>query len=316
MGWTDYLLFVSHTLTGPGLFALLAFSRVSHENTYVLAITAVSFLLGVLLSVKYPPCYLENRSLFLFLINNSFNLVVTIAVLLNVASQIYPEKGREIALVPVYVLLCSSRLCPTEVSYAVQGVATLLFVVLMVVFVHSERHARPETGVSTEFITILDCLLTQAYAATQGYSGVFYSANDWNRPKWLWNMNSRGSWVLNTQWEARVAAAITQAVSFSLILLSQHAAVFHFLVPRSTPVFNYTLHAYGCILLFACMLLASSWFACLRDAMKDSANSGRAVVRLQHVLYALVIAGAYIFPLQMVELRVILVGVLLIMNAL
>jgi hypothetical protein len=47
-----------------------------------------------------------------------------------------------------------------------------------------------------------------------------------------------------------------------------------------------------------------------------TAPSGHKVVRLQHVLYVLVIAGAYIYPLQMVELRVILVGMLLLINAL
>ena len=320
MGYADYLLFTSHTFTGPGLFALLSFSRISNEGSvYAVGIIAACFALGMLLAVKYPPYTLESRSLFFHLVNISFCLVVTIAVLLNVAGQIYPERGRELALIPTYVLLCSSRLCPSEISYTVHGTATLLCLVLTVLLSQSERHARPESTGSFEWLTLLDLVLANFYAATQAFSGVFYSAKDWERPKWLWDMDPNGKWVLNTQWEARLGAGVSQAIFFSVIFLSRDAAVYHFLVPKASPVFPSALVLYGSLLLFGSMLLASSWFACLRDVMGSlgrTAPSGHKVVRLQHVLYVLVIAGAYIYPLQMVELRVILVGMLLLINAL
>jgi hypothetical protein len=95
--------------------------------------------------------------------------------------------------------------------------------------------------------------------------------------------------------------------------------VYHFLVPKSEPVQHYALVSYGSLLIFGCMLLGSSWFYCLRDLSMDVAGrniSEKRVVRLQHVLHALVVAGAYIFPLQLIELRLVLVSVLLAMSLL
>jgi hypothetical protein len=323
----DYLMYLSHTLTGPGLFALLAFSRVSHENTYLISVIAVSFLLSFSIAFVFPtqdswtgfPNRIPRRlTLFAYILNNTFNLIVTIAVLLNVVSQIYPEQGREIALIPVYILLCCSRLCPSEIAYAVQGSLTVVFVLAMYFFMHSEKHARPGGESALDWITVLDVALTQIYASLQQRTGTFYTSREWQRPKWIWDP-SKLSWYLNRSWVSLAVASLSRCVFYCILLVTRHAVVFHFLVPRSDPVQHYALVCYGSFLIFGCMLLGSSWFYCLRDLSVDVAGrnlSEKRVVRLQHVLYALVVAGAYIYPLQLLELRLALVSALLALSML
>ena len=327
----DYLMYISHTLTGPGLFALLSMSRVSHESSYLLAVIGVSYIIGSALSYFKPVNYeLWDRqpgrqrkfsSLFVYIINNSFNLIITIAVLLNVASQIFPDKGRELALIPVYVLLCCSRLCPSETTYAVQGIATVLFALDTFLFTHSSKHARAQTdesiqSSSPQFLAIFDVFLTHVYACTQLHSGVFYASREWERPKWVWNA-AQAKWYLNSQWAPLLLANLSRCIFLALVLVSKEAVIYHFLVSKSEGVNHYALVGYGGLLLLGCMLLGSSWFLCLKDLGEDILGkniSGKKTVRLQHILYVIIVAGAYIFPLQMVELRLGLTAILLMIN--
>jgi len=202
-------------------------------------------------------------------------------------------------------------------TYVVQGSVTIFFVFVMYFFVYSDRHARAEPGESVDLLTFLDVILSQIYASTQQYSGVFYTSREWDRPKWVWDA-SDSKWYLNSVWAPFFSAGISRFIFFSVIFLSKHAVVYHFFVPKSDLVEHSALICYGSLLIFGCMLLGSSWFSCLRDLIVDvpgrPSSVGKRVVRLQHVLYALVVAGAYIFPLQMVELRIGLVSILLLIN--
>ncbi len=112
-------------------------------------------------------------------------------------------------------------------------------------------------------------------------------------------------------------------------VLFKGAILLCFARSRYTPLYHYMFEApptplppkaftvfYGLLLLFASMQTASKWYEELRSVLHLCGGaSARALVRLQHILNALLLAAAWAFPLQLHLFRCILTALLLAGNA-
>ena len=105
------------------------------------------------------------------------------------------------------------------------------------------------------------------------------------------------------------AAVVIKGGLLLLLALSGRAALYQFAFPRPTPVPSHALVIYGALLLLASLQTAAAWFERLRRVLTKA--SARVLVRIQHIVYALVLAAAWVFPLQLHVLRSILVAFLL-----
>jgi hypothetical protein len=111
-------------------------------------------------------------------------------------------------------------------------------------------------------------------------------------------------------------AGAVMCKGFLLVLIgSNQSALYHFMYERpSTAVPMALFLLYGTLLLFGCMQTASVWFDQLRQILGSQAK-WRLVVRIKHVICALIVAAAWIYPLQLHSLRVMILLTLLALNA-
>ena len=317
----EFFMYMSTLLTAPGLLALVSFSTYAPDAKMLLPVVIAPVALSILLPVffhdpssKVPPL--------LCLANVTFGLVVTMAVLLNIVAQLCPPQGRELALIPVYVLICVSRIGPSMVAYAVQG---LLSVILASLFLVSSvsRHARPaggdgiEAGETFDFLDVAEVLVCSLYACSPQFTGVF----DWVRisrgPEWVW-IESKNGWYLRTGKGVLVLSSVARGVFYILFFLSSNSALYNFYYENASPVPQYYTVSYGILLAFASMQMAACWFNALQKCIEEVSSSAYAavkIVRVQHILYALLVASAWIFPLQLAGLRGVIVTILLVLNA-
>ena len=132
-------------LTGFGLSTLLEFSRTSPEmDHFHLICLGVLFLVCVLSfysNSTHPP--------WVSLCNATFSLVITLSLALNLLSQLCPPNGKELSLIPAYVLLCIPRMSPSGRAIVVQVGLTLLLVCVFL-SLPTSRHVRldGDVGVS------------------------------------------------------------------------------------------------------------------------------------------------------------------------
>jgi hypothetical protein len=113
------------------------------------------------------------------------------------------------------------------------------------------------------------------------------------------------------------AGAVMSKALLLVLIGSQQNTVYHFMyerpnaVPNTVPTALFLL--YGTLLLFGCMQTASVWFDQLRQILGSHAK-WRLVVRIQHIICALIVAAAWIYPLQLHSLRVMILLILLALN--
>jgi hypothetical protein len=281
---------LSDLLTGFGLSALLEFSRTSPEMHHFLPICAgILLAAGVLVAVSpiRPPAWVS-------LCNATFSLIITLSLVLNLLSQLCPPSGKELSLIPAYVLLCIPQMSPSRAALALQCCLTLFLLVAFMVLPTS-RHVRPEGDVG------VGLSLAVSVAA-----GSLLQTFKYNEPLKGWAQG----------WAAKGWGALGVLIKGSLLLLLggvRNTSLYHFMFerPNTVPVELFT--GYGILLLFACMQAASVWFGLLKEILGRQAQ-WRLVVRIQHIIYALIVAAAWVYPLQLHGLRVMLLVVLLALN--
>ena len=93
---------------------------------------------------------------------------------------------------------------------------------------------------------------------------------------------------------------------------TSNTSLYHFMFERPNTVPHELFVGYGILLVFACMQTAARWFGQLRQILNRA--TCRAVIRMQHIIYALVVGAAWAFPLQLGMLRVIIVTALVSVN--
>ena len=278
---------LADVLTGFGLATLLEFSRTSPDMPYFLLIcmTVVFAAGGVhfFLPHKSPP--------WLCLCTTTFSLVVTMALTLNLLSQLCPPSGKELALIPAYILLCVPRLPPSAQALLLQaGLAVLLLGAFMAL--PTSRSARPDGDAGSQWMLGLSLL---AGTSLQTFS--FHSeALELRlvRPSRLW----------------RAGSVVCKGLFLVVLGNVSNTSLYHFMFERKNTVPMEFFVGYGVLLLFSCMQTASAWFGQLREVLGQQ-TKWRLVVRIQHVIYALIVAAAWVYPLQLHSLRVLLLVLLL-----
>lgn len=279
----------SDALTGFGLSVLLEFSRTSPELPHFFLVCLGMILVAGLLAAALPP-----GPAWVSLCNATFSMVLTLSLALNLLAQLCPPSGKELTVIPAYVLLCIPRARPSGRALVLQYCLTVLLVCVFML-TPAESYVRPEGGVG-ELPSLAVSVAAGCLLQTFPRSGL--------HPECLLYERSRG-------WAAAGVAA-------------KGAAVLAFGALRDTPVYNFMFDkpnaapawlfaGYGVLLLFACMQASSVWFGLLKEVLGKRVQ-WRLVVRIQHIIYALFVAAAWVFPLQLHGLRVLILGILVGLN--
>jgi hypothetical protein len=286
---------LADTLTGFGLTVLLEFSRTSPEMNHFFPICIGALLVGgglVLFRPPHPPAWVS-------LCNATFSLVVTLSLVLNLLAQLCPPSGKELSLIPAYVLLCTPRMSPSGRALMVQCGLTLLLLCFFLVLPTS-RHTRPDGDVGVGLslaVSVGTGSLLQTFGSGEYFD--YYGAK-------LYREQSR--------WWA-VLAVIGKGLLLVLMGSVRNTSLYHFMFDRPNAVPMELFAGYGVLLLFSCMQAASVWFGLLKEILGRQAK-WRLVVRIQHIIYALIVAAAWAFPLQLHGLRVVVLVVLAALNVL
>ena len=279
-------------LTGFGLACLLEFSAASPDAGGFVLSVAGSALAGVLLThllprTRPPPAWLS-------LSNSTFSLILTVSLCLNLMAQLCPPTGREFALIPCYCLVCLARSPVAGEALAVQcafGLALALAFILTPV----PRHARPDGTDGLGVASMVGLAETVLLAS-------MFSTFDPVDERVLHGNSGRA---------AMVGVLLKGALLLWLGCI-RNTPLYHFMFERPSTVTYWLFAPYGVLLVFASMQTAAQWFAQLKAALPKA--SARALVRMQHIVYAVAVAGAWAYPLQLGLLRQILVAVLLAAN--
>ena len=318
---SEFLIYMSSLLTFPGLSALLSFSRYSSDTLGLLPAVISSVCISLAIFILLHDRFRKALPL-VCLANTTFGLVLTMAVLLNIVAQLCPPQGKELALIPVYVLICVARTGPSVLAYSLQGLFSLALAVAFM-FSTTNRPARPESsdkpepGEVIDFFNVLEIFTCTLYACTPQLTGIF----DWLRvgsgPDWVW-IESKNGWYLRTGLGVGAAAAVARGVVLISLFLFSNSVIYNFFYPpKSVPVSSIYMILYGILLAFSSMQMAACWFNALQKCVEEITRSTHVapkLVRMQHILYALLVASAWIFPLQLASLRVGAVVVLLVLN--
>lgn len=279
-------------LTGFGLACLLEFSAVSpNSGGFVLAVAGAA-LVGMLV-VHLLPCQ-RPPPIWLSLCNSTFSLLLTLSLCLNLIAQLCPPTGREFALIPCYCLVCLARAPVARAALTVQCLFGLLLA-LTFATTSAQRHARPEGGEGLDLSAMVGLAGTVLLAC-------IVSTFDPTDERVLHGNRGRTA----------MAGVLLKGSLLLWLGCSRNTALYHFMFERPNIASYWLFAAYGVLLVFASMQTAAQWFVQLKGALPKA--PARTLVRMQHLVYALVVAAAWAYPLQLRMLRFILVAALLAAN--
>lgn len=279
-------------LTGFGLGALLEFSRTSAGMPFF-ALICLAVLAAAGAVELISPC--RGAPPWLALCNATLSLVMTLALTLNLLSQLCPPSGRDLCLIPVYVLLCVPRMGPSSRALALQAGAAVLLCGVFVAVPTSTTGDTMSSAIRPSGDVGSGWMLGMSFLAAAGLQTFSFQSEALElrlvQPSRLW----------------RAGAVVCKGLLLLAFGMLPDTYLYSFMFDRQggTPV--WLLGAYGVLLLFACMQGASAWFGCLREALGQRVK-WRLVVRIQHVIHALIVAAAWVFPLQLHSLRVLVTG--------
>ena len=287
---------LADVLSGFGLSVLLEFSRTSPDLNYLVAVGLVAVLAVGALALT-PICQ-KATPVWLSLCNLTYSLVVTLALSLNLMSQLCPPSGKELSLIPAYCLLCIPRTHPSTAALLWQaGAVTLLIMAFLVV--QSPRPVRPSGDVGSRLSLALS-MLAGSWLQT-------FDSNSIDPMAVLANsLNTNHVW-----W--RSGSLVFKGLLLLLLGTVKNSSLYSFMYDRSNSVSGELFIVYGTLLLFSCMQAAALWFEQLKRALGSQAK-WRLVVRIRHIIYVLVVAAAWVYPLQLHSLRLMILTALLVLN--
>lgn len=278
-------------LTGFGGACLLQFSSLSPDADNFKA-TAFGAGLFALLFAHFYPCRRAPPP-WLGLCNCTFALLVGLALALNVFAQLSPPTGKELALIPTYVMLCIPRVGPSRL--ALVALAGLTLFVALWCLVPSDEGVRPAGGAPLSFGETVALFTTVFF-------GCAFSPFD---------TCDEAALLSHTGRQAALGVLVKTGALLLLGCLTR-TPLYLFMFERPSTASAVLQVCYGVLLVEACMLTAALWFGHLRAVL--SRATSRVVVRMQHIIYALLLAAAWCYPLQLQLLRQMLVGLLLSLN--
>lgn len=283
---------LADVLSGFGLSALLEFSRISPDMQFYTA-QCIMVLVSISIIILFGPS--RKVPVWLALCNTTYSLVLTLSITLNLLAQLCPPSGRELSLIPVYALLCIPRMLPSTKGLALQAVLTLLMVAAFLTLPTS-RHVRPTGDVGSGFSLVVSLGI-----------GVALQTFRWERDE-----------CMHSDWQGRQWQALSIACKGMLLVLLgsvSDTSLYHFMFDQPSTVPKELFVGYAELLIFACMQTASVWFVQLKDVLGNQMQ-WRLVVRIQHIIYALMVAVAWTYPLQLHTLRLAITSVLFTLNLL
>ena len=283
-------------LVGFGLATLLEFSHVSPDFKFAVAI-CLGLLIGIGLLTLLIPC--QKLPTWVAICNTTFSLVITLALSLNLLSQLCPPNGKNLSLIPVYALLCIPRVPPSGKALLLLAGASLLLAATFLMLPTS-RSVRPTGDVGSGWLLAVSFL---AGSALQTFGA--HSTLESCLMEGQFDERDRRRW--------RAVAVVCKGLVLTLLGTASNTSLYHFMYERPNTVPFELFLLYGTLLLFACMQTASVWFGQLRELLGTQAK-WRLVVRIQHIIYALIVAAAWVYPLQLHALRVLILVVLLGLN--
>lgn len=294
-------------VSGSGLILLLAMCESVQSISFPVMAGAV--LLGALIwSIWVGVTRPARAPVWLCLTTSSLDLVISLAVALHLFGRLCPHEGKQFATIPVYFLLCMSRLSVSKVFCRGQWAAWLFVsAFLIAVWADPSGHHRgfdpfhPDDAWSP-----VPCFIALVLFAV--YDGI----SQWARlSEDLWHFPTQEVMCIrhdegagldpvnNALWSlTRSSLLILNSLTgggFLWLLLSPHPTYSSPYTP------NYFRAFYAGVLIFSCMLDASVWFQCLQRSVELISrrvyNQGR-LLRLQHILNALFVASGWAFPLD------------------
>lgn len=294
--WRCVLMQLGDVIAGAGLLVLIELCSTKLDNTPAMVCVFIGFLGALALRAVQSPLFYATSLV--------FNLVVSLSVTLSVFARLCSPEGREFALIPVYVLLCMSRPLVTPLSGVVLSLLSLSL--LSVFFIVKWRNpditeadlssALTVADSNSTFLQGLSLVAVSVYGSMSHMSSV-YTANEVPPP-----------------FEYDLTGGVCRLAVIAAVGLSKSTFLYLFLsMPRQSP--NYLSAFYGICLLIACMHMASAWFQQLKSltaVVSGRPYTARRLVRLQHIVNAVLVGAAWAFPLHLGELRVLVVGCLLI----
>lgn len=313
--WEMVLLSLVDVVAGAGLIPLLiwCFSSLPFLPSLVCGLGGLGLSLVVeFLQIGYHfnmPYVIEDIKLMV-------NFIVSMSLTLNLFSCLCPLEGKELSLIPLYVLLCISRNPLISFSGVVLTIANLIFAFTFLGFVSiNPLLAQSFLGVEMTHRenAILDgffLVVAVAYGCCS-HMQPCYSKRQMNETKKYYSISStREQYVIvfvTTLCRFFLFYAVSQCKSafLSIFFAPIHQDLIHARSPNYLGVF------YGLCLVVSLMHMASICFHRLHhyvNFLSSAAFSLRRIIRLQHILYAWLIAVAWIFPLQFSEPLVSLAG--------
>ena len=278
-------------LTGFGAACLLQFSALSPSAENFKAVVFGAGIAALLFAHFYP----SRKALppWLALCNCTFALLVGLALTLNVFAQLSPPSGKELALIPTYVILCIPRGAPSRL--ALIALAAMTGFVALWCLVPSDASWRPAGDAPLSFGEMVALSISVFF-------GCSFSPLDASDETELLSHSGKGGLfgVLVKTGALLVLGCLGQTQLYSFMFERQGAASVGLQV------------CYGILLCEACMVTAALWFVHLRAIL--SRATSRVVVRMQHIIYAVLLAAAWSYPLQLQLLRQLLVCLLLSLN--
>ena len=288
---------LADVLTGFGLCVLLEFSRTSPDMHYLLAICigvvlAVGALSFALPCQKVIPAWVS-------LCNATYSLVLTLALSLNLLSQLCPPSGKELCLIPVYCLLCVPLMPPSGKALVVQaGAATLLLVIFLLQ--PASRHVRPSGDVGSGISLTVSM-----------FAGIWLQTFDLHNSSPMLHSTHSEAYRQHRWW--RCLSFVCKWFVLLLLGNAGNTLLYSFMYERMNKASDALFLVYGTFLLFSSMQTAAMWFDHLKQVLNVHAK-WRLVVRIQHIINALIVAAAWIYPLQLHSLRLIILTMLLGLN--
>ena len=284
---------VSDILTGFGLTALLQFSGVSPDLDNFLLVGFGGVLAAVLLN-SLAPC--QPLPPWVQMCNSTFSLLVSLSVCLNLLSQLCPPTGKELSLIPVYVILCIPRVAPSSLALVLQCFLTLILASAFLLLPTSSSVRSNDTGPM------------DVGTAVALFEAVFFAC--------AWNTFDATEHSVYPHHKSgmlmRIFGGLIKGALLMWLASTSNTSLYHFMFERPNTVPHELFVGYGILLVFACMQTAARWFGQLRQILNRA--TCRAVIRMQHIIYALVVGAAWAFPLQLGMLRVIIVTALVSVN--
>jgi hypothetical protein len=309
---------LADVLLGFGLASLLEFSRVSPNSPHLLlACVAVLILLGV--STLLPPC---PKPPWIALCNTTYSLILTLALSLNLLSQLCPPTGKELALLPVYVLLCLPKARPsTRALWLLAGGTVGLLGWFLILPTSKSVRTEGVGGSSAVDVFAIDILSLTLSLVAGTFLQTFHTQVDppltctasLTRPP---NNNYNLSHFLHPTGQKlwRALAFLCKGLLLALLATAGNTSLYHFLFERASSIPMELFIVYGILLVFGCVQTSAVWFDLLRQALGCQAK-WRALIRIQHVVCAQLVAAAWAYPLQLHSLRLGVLAALLVLNA-